>query len=68
MAAVSFALYVIYKILATTWLGNGERWVKYAKRPLLILATFALAHLSTFHYERHGIEWGKCLTPRRVAS
>lgn len=64
IAAVSFALYVIHGMLIDTWLGSGDKLVKYLKRPLLFAATFALAHVSTFHYERHWIEWGKRLTSK----
>lgn len=62
VAEISYALYVIHHLLIFTWLGSGERLVKYAKRPLLIAATFALAHLSTFHFERHCIALGKRLS------
>ena len=48
-----------------TWLGSGDRLVKYAKRPLLFALTFALAHVSTFHYEARWIALGKRLTARR---
>ncbi len=65
LAKVSFALYVFHGILMHTWLGEGERWVKYLKRPLLVAATFALAHLSTVHYERRWIELGKRLSRSR---
>jgi peptidoglycan/LPS O-acetylase OafA/YrhL len=52
VASISYALYVIHWILAGTWLGSGEGLVKYLKRPLLLAATFALAHLSTRYLER----------------
>lgn len=52
IATVSFALYVIHGGLRYTWLGSGETVEKYLKRPLLIIVTFVLAHLSTFYYER----------------
>ncbi|MEP7246529.1 MAG: acyltransferase [Gammaproteobacteria bacterium] len=67
IAAVSFALYVIHGLLVDTWLGSGDKLVKYLKRPLFLGVTFALAHVSTFYYERHWIDWGKRLTsPRRT--
>ena len=65
LATISFALYVIHGILMETWLGKGDLLVKYAKRPLLFALTFALAHLSTFHYEARWIALGKRLTQRR---
>jgi peptidoglycan/LPS O-acetylase OafA/YrhL len=52
IASISYALYVIHWILAGTWLGSGEGLTKYLKRPLLLAATFALAHLSTRYLER----------------
>ncbi|NUT01577.1 MAG: acyltransferase [Sphingomonas sp.] len=52
VADISYALYVIHGVLSHTWLGSGERFEKYLKRPLLIGLTFALAHLSTRYYEQ----------------
>lgn len=51
IASISYALYVIHAILAGTWLGTGDLLEKYLKRPLLIAATFLLAHLSTRYFE-----------------
>jgi peptidoglycan/LPS O-acetylase OafA/YrhL len=65
VAAISYALYIIHHLLAFTWLGTGEtKLAKYAKRPLLFAATFALAHLSTFQFERPLIGMGKRLSNR----
>lgn len=61
IAAVSYALYVFHGMLSATWLGSGETVEKYLKRPLLFAATFALAHLSTFYYEKPMIGIGKRL-------
>ena len=58
LATVSYALYVVHGCLADTWLGSGDKEIKYLKRPLLFLATFALAHLSTRYYERFFIDMG----------
>jgi peptidoglycan/LPS O-acetylase OafA/YrhL len=52
IAEVSYALYVIHGILSATWLGSGDKLVKYLKRPLLFGATFLLAHISTRYYEQ----------------
>ena len=52
VAGVSYALYVIHGMLSHTWLGSGEGWDKYIKRPLLFGATFAIAHLSTHYFEQ----------------
>ena len=65
VAAVSYALYVFHALLASTWLGSGEDLEKYLKRPLLLAATFALAHLSTYYFEKHFIDWAKALTRRK---
>lgn len=61
LATVSYALYVFHGVLRFTWLGSGDTLEKYLKRPLLLLATFGLAHLSTFYYEKHFIRFGKML-------
>jgi len=59
IASISYALYVWHPLVADTWLGSGAKIVKYLKRPLLFAAVFAVAHASTFWYERHWIEAGK---------
>lgn len=64
VAQTSYAIYVVHGILSATWLGSGERMVKYAKRPLLIAATFLIAHLSTFQFEARMIDRGKRLARR----
>ncbi|WP_443969518.1 acyltransferase family protein [Sphingobium sp. CR28] len=67
IAQVSYALYVVHGVLGETWLGAGDKLVKYAKRPLFFAATFALAHLSTFYYERYWIDLARRLTRRERA-
>jgi peptidoglycan/LPS O-acetylase OafA/YrhL len=52
IASISDALYVVHAILVGSWLGSGDKVEKYLKRPLLVAATFALAHLSTRYLER----------------
>ena len=64
IAEISFALYVFHGLLVHTWLGEGDKVAKYLKRPLLIAATFALAHVSTFQFEHRWIEFGKRLSRR----
>lgn len=64
IASISFALYVIHGGLIETWLAEGNKLEKYLKRPLLLAVTFALAHLSTFYYEKHWINLGKKLTKK----
>ena len=68
LASISFALYVIHPLLSYTWLGQGETWIKYAKRPVLFVILFILAHMSTFYYEHPCIELGKRLSNRLRAS
>lgn len=63
-AGVSYALYVWHPLLADTWLGQGDLLTKYAKRPLLLLVLFMLAHLSTRYYERWWIDLGRRLERR----
>ena len=62
VATTSYALYIFHAALAVTWLGSGDDLVKYAKRPLLLAATFGLAHLSTFKFEQPCIALAKRLT------
>lgn len=62
LASISYALYVVHPLLAATWLGSGDGIVKYMKRPLLFIAIFSLAHISTFYYEHKMIELGKRLS------
>lgn len=64
LALTSYALYVIHGGLMATWLGSGEGLAKYAKRPLLVAATFALAHLSTHLFEARFIDMGHKLAAR----
>ena len=52
IAEISYALYIIHGVLSHTWLGSGDKLVKYLKRPLLFGATFALAHISTRYFEQ----------------
>lgn len=66
IAAISYALYVFHALLTSTWLGSGDLLEKYLKRPLLFAATFALAHVSTYYFEKHFIDWAKVLTRRKA--
>ena len=68
IASISYALYMIHGGLMDSWLGQGERLEKYLKRPLLLAATFALAHISTFYYEKHWINLAKRLSKKNVYS
>jgi len=75
LAEISYSLYVIHPLLAGSWLGSGDVYEKYAKRPLLFAVLFALAYLSTNYYEKWFILFGRNLaekfdahqhTPRRA--
>lgn len=64
IASISYALYVIHPLLASSWLGSGDTIEKYAKRPLLFGAIFLMAHISTFYYEHPVMIWGKTATKK----
>jgi peptidoglycan/LPS O-acetylase OafA/YrhL len=65
IADISFALYVIHPLTIYDWMNQGTTFERYAfKRPISFAATFLLAHLSTFYWEKRWIEWGKSLTKR----
>ena len=61
-AGISYSLYVIHPLLAESWLGSGDRFEKYAKRPLLFIVLFIIAHLSTRYFEKWFITIGKKLS------
>ena len=65
IASISYALYVIHILLLQTWLGEGSSLVKYAKRPMLFLILFALAHYSTFYYEKYFMTMSKKMFKRQ---
>ena len=53
IATISYALYVVHPATAQGWLGEGGAVVKYLlKRPLSFALSFAIAHCSTFYWER----------------
>ena len=62
IASISYALYVIHPILASSWLGSGDLLAKYSKRPLLLTVLFLMAHVSTYYYEHRFMAWGKALS------
>jgi peptidoglycan/LPS O-acetylase OafA/YrhL len=64
IAEISYALYVVHPLLTFTWLGDGTKLAKYAKRPLLLLATFGAAHISTYYFERRWTAFGKRLAAK----
>lgn len=61
LAGISYSLYVIHPLLAESWLGSGDLFEKYAKRPLLFVILFVLAYISTHYYEHRFIAYGRTL-------
>jgi peptidoglycan/LPS O-acetylase OafA/YrhL len=60
IAQISYALYVIHPITAFGYMNEGSILLKYAiKRPISLVATFFLAHLSTFYYENRWTDAAK---------
>jgi peptidoglycan/LPS O-acetylase OafA/YrhL len=54
LAAISFALYVWHSPFRVGWFAGEDTFDRYViKRPIGFAATFLLAHLSTFYFERY---------------
>jgi peptidoglycan/LPS O-acetylase OafA/YrhL len=69
LATVSYAVYVIHGPLTTGWFHETNLAVKYLiKRPITLILTFALAHVSTFYWESRWIALGQRLTSKRPAA
>lgn len=69
VADVSYALYVIHPAFTHGWFAGTGTFDKYAiKRPIALALTFALAHLSTFYWERLWITWAKSASPRELTT
>lgn len=64
-ASISYALYVIHPLLASTWLGSGADWDKYLKRPLLFAVLVVVAHILSRSFEGRWTALGKRLAERR---
>ena len=59
-AAISYSLYVIHQATIQGWWNDGSLFDRYVlKRPISFAATFALAHLSTFYWERPWLNAGR---------
>jgi peptidoglycan/LPS O-acetylase OafA/YrhL len=53
VGAISYALYVIHPLTFQGWMNEGSPYNRYLfKRPISFALTFAVAHLSTFYWER----------------
>ena len=60
IAAISYALYVIHHGLLPGWWSEGSIYERYLfKRPLSFVIIFALAHLSTFYWEKYWLDSAK---------
>ena len=65
IAVISFALYVWHSPFRHGWFETGSKWEIYLfRRPLGIAASFALAHLSTFYFEKPITQWARRKTAR----
>lgn len=64
VAEISYALYVFHPITMFGWMGTGDFAVRYAKRAVSILLAFALAHASTYAFERRFTDLGRRLARR----
>jgi peptidoglycan/LPS O-acetylase OafA/YrhL len=63
IAEISYALYVIHPITTHGWFQGTNIFDKYFfKRPLSIMISMTLAHLSTFYWERPWIQYAKSIT------
>jgi peptidoglycan/LPS O-acetylase OafA/YrhL len=52
IATISYALYIIHPATAHGWMSEGGAEIKYLiKRPISLVLTFLLAHISTFYWE-----------------
>lgn len=61
IAKISYGLYVLHGMFSATWLGTGSPLPRYAKRPLLVLTTFAAADFSYRYYETPARRWAQKL-------
>lgn len=65
IATISYAVYVVHKFSMLGWLHTATGWDKYLiERPINFLIVLALAHISTFYYERPWTNWGKRITQK----
>jgi peptidoglycan/LPS O-acetylase OafA/YrhL len=63
IAQVSYALYVIHPITTHGWLQGANVFDKYLfKRPISVALSVALAHFSTFYWERPWIKYARSIT------
>ncbi len=69
IAEISYALYVVHGVLWDTWLGgkDADKVTRYLLRIPLVLATWAIAHLSTRHFEAFFMRTARSYLKRRDA-
>lgn len=66
IATISYALYVIHHGLINGWFNEGSVLERYLfKRPISFALTFALAHFSTFYWEKYWQEAAKSWISKR---
>jgi peptidoglycan/LPS O-acetylase OafA/YrhL len=69
LAAISFALYVWHSPFRVGWFAGEDTFDRYViKRPIGFAATFLLAHLSTFYFERYFNDLARKFTSPRTAT
>lgn len=67
IATISFALYVWHSPFRHFWFDEGTTLERYLfKRPLAFLCLFALAHMSTFYFEKPILRLARKFPGRRV--
>lgn len=65
IAQISYALYIIHHFAMFASSGSPTKLGKYIWRPAQIAATFALAHVSTFYFEKRFIDWSHDFARKR---
>jgi peptidoglycan/LPS O-acetylase OafA/YrhL len=72
LAEISYALYVLHRLVDVGWLDTGTKIVRYAKRMPALALVFAGAWASTRYYEHwwiaQGKRWSRRLEPAATAS
>jgi peptidoglycan/LPS O-acetylase OafA/YrhL len=72
LAEISYALYVLHRLVDVGWLDTGPKIVRYAKRMPALALVFAGAWASTRYYEHwwiaQGKRWSRRLGPPKTAS
>ena len=72
LAEISYALYVLHRLVDVGWLDTGPKIVRYAKRMPALAVVFAGAWASTRYYEHwwiaQGKRWSRRMGPPETAS